>query len=261
MNAYAELVCASNFSFLRGASHPEELVAEAKSLGLAALAVADRNTLAGVVRAHKEGKARGFKTIVSTRLVLQNGVEIACLPTDRDAYGRLCQLLTTGNIRAPKAACYLWLDDVLRFGEGQIFIVLPPRAALQTVTQSPAPSPCRGGDFSPPAEAPPPCGEGLGLEDVLNQEDFVETTASLARHFPRHVYLGAPLAFDGQDARRLARLAGAGGRNGRADGRRRRLPLSHARAQTLAGCAHLHPREMHHPGGWLPPRSATPNGI
>jgi error-prone DNA polymerase len=169
MSSYAELVAASNFSFLRGASHPEELVASAQALDLAALALTDRNSLAGVVRAHQVAKANDVKFIVGTRLVLQNGVEIACLPRDRAAYGRLCQLLTTGNLRAPKAECHLWLDDVVRYGEDQIFIALPP------------------------AEEP--------------EREFVDNLTTLARQFPRHVYLGAALRFDGEDVRRLARLA------------------------------------------------------
>src|SRR5258708_4293447 len=121
MSAYAELVAASNFSFLRGASRPEQLVTAAQALHLAALAVTDRNSLAGVVRAHQVAKADQVRFIAGARLVLQNGIEIACLPTDREAYGRLCQLLTTGNLRGAKAECHLWLGDVLKFGEGQIF--------------------------------------------------------------------------------------------------------------------------------------------
>ena len=211
MSAYVELAAASNFSFLRGASHPEELIEAAQTLGLAGLALTDRNSLAGVVRAHQVAKANGVRFIAGARLVLQTGVEAVCLPTDRAAYGRLCQLLTTGNLRAPKGECHLWLEDVLRYGEGQIFIVLPG-----TETPSPpAPLPRRGeGSLAVPAERASPsplAGEGTGVRGVFqNQSAGGGITASLetlARRFPRSVYLGASLLFDGGDARRLARLA------------------------------------------------------
>src|SRR5262249_52348163 len=112
MSGYAELVSASNFSFLRGASHPEELIAAAQAQGLAAIALTDRNSLAGVVRAHITAKANDVHFITGARLVLQNGVQIACLPTNRAAYGRLCQMLTVGNLRGAKAECHLGLNDV-----------------------------------------------------------------------------------------------------------------------------------------------------
>ncbi|MCK9910834.1 PHP domain-containing protein, partial [Microbacteriaceae bacterium K1510] len=84
---YAELQVTTNFSFLRGASHGDELVAQAHALGLAALAVTDRNTLAGVVRAHIEAKRLGVKLIIGARLDLQDGPSLLCLPRDRQAYG------------------------------------------------------------------------------------------------------------------------------------------------------------------------------
>ena len=95
--AYAELDALSNFSFLEGASHPAELVAEAERLGLAALGLADRNTLAGVVRAHAEAKTRGFRFLVGCRLVFTDGAELIVYPRDRAAYGRLCRLLSLGK--------------------------------------------------------------------------------------------------------------------------------------------------------------------
>ncbi len=123
---YAELQVTTNFSFLRGASHGEELVAQAKALGIAALAVTDRNSLAGVVRAHVEAKALGFKMIVGARLDLQDAPAIICLPRDRAAYGRLSRLISEGQMRARKGECTLYLEDVARYAEGQILIVLPP---------------------------------------------------------------------------------------------------------------------------------------
>ena len=111
---YAELQVTTNFSFLRGASHGEELVAQAHALGLEALAVTDRNTLAGVVRAHLAAKELGLKLIVGARLDLQDAPSLLCLPRDRQAYGRLSRLLSLGQMRAKKGACTLYLDDVAR---------------------------------------------------------------------------------------------------------------------------------------------------
>ena len=124
--AYAELQVTTNFSFLRGASHGEELVAQAKALGLAALAVTDRNTLAGVVRAHTAAKEVGLKLIVGARLDLEDAPSLLCLPRDRKAYGRLSRLLSVGQRRAQKGKCTLFLDDVAQHAEGQIFIALAP---------------------------------------------------------------------------------------------------------------------------------------
>ena len=124
--AYAELHAISNFSFLEGASHPEELVAQAKALGLSALAITDRNTLAGVVRAHVAAKEAGLRLIIGVRLDLEDAPSLVCLPSDRKAYGRLCRLLSLGQGRAIKGQCSLTLADVSNHAEGQNFIVLPP---------------------------------------------------------------------------------------------------------------------------------------
>jgi error-prone DNA polymerase len=124
--AYAELDVTTNFSFLRGGSHPEELVATAKELGLAAIAVTDRNTLAGVVRAHLAARELGgIKFIVGARLDLEDAPSLLAYPTDRAAYGRLCRLLTLGQRRAEKGKCTLFLEDVSAHAEGLIFIVVP----------------------------------------------------------------------------------------------------------------------------------------
>ncbi|MGO9674927.1 MAG: error-prone DNA polymerase [Methylocella sp.] len=126
---YAELAATTNFSFLRGASHPEELVAAAMALGLAGLGVADRNSLAGVVRAHSFAKANGtaaFRLAIGARLVFCDGApDILSFPRDRAAYGRLTRLLTRGNARAQKGACLLRIDDLLEAAEGQQLIVMP----------------------------------------------------------------------------------------------------------------------------------------
>jgi len=121
---YAELQATTNYSFLRGGSHPHELVAEAKLQGLAALAVTDRNTLAGVVRAHTAAKRVGLRLIVGTRLDLTDAPSLLCLPTDRAAYGRLCRLLSLGQGRADKGQCTLALEDVAAAADGQILIAL-----------------------------------------------------------------------------------------------------------------------------------------
>ena len=127
MAAYAELQVTTNFSFLHGGSHAEELVAQARHLGLSALAVTDRNTLAGVVRAHLAGKDMGLKIIVGCRLDLQDGTSLLCYPKDRSAYGRLCSLLTLGQLRAEKGKCSLALEDVIQHRQDMIFILLPPQ--------------------------------------------------------------------------------------------------------------------------------------
>jgi error-prone DNA polymerase len=124
---YAELDITTNFSFLRGGSHPEELVATAKLLGLDAIAVTDRNTLAGVVRAHLAAKeVGGIKFVVGVHLDLKDAPSLLAYPTNRSAYGRLCRLLTLGQRRAEKGECILYLDDVAAHAEGLIFIILPP---------------------------------------------------------------------------------------------------------------------------------------
>jgi len=121
---YAELDVTTNFTFLTGGSHPEELVATAKALELAAIAVTDRNTLAGVVRAHLAAKEVGIKFVVGARLDLQDAPSLLVYPTDRAAYGRLSRLLTLGMRRAEKGACTLYLDDVATHAEGLIFIAI-----------------------------------------------------------------------------------------------------------------------------------------
>ncbi|MGH6797643.1 MAG: PHP domain-containing protein, partial [Roseiarcus sp.] len=127
---YAELAATTNFSFLRGASHPEELVATAMALGLAGVGIADRNSLAGVVRAHSFAKtnqiAADFRLAIGARLVFCDGTpDILSFPRDRAAYGRLTRLLTRGNARAQKGACLLRLGDLLEFAQGPQLIVMP----------------------------------------------------------------------------------------------------------------------------------------
>ncbi|HUZ33641.1 MAG TPA: error-prone DNA polymerase [Xanthobacteraceae bacterium] len=126
MSAYAELAVTTNFSFLRGASHPHEMVAAADELGCFAIGIADRNSFAGVVRAYDEAKNRKIKLIVGVRLVTADGFEVLAYPTDRAAYGRLCKLLTIGNRKAKKGECHLTFEEIVAASEGQMFIALPP---------------------------------------------------------------------------------------------------------------------------------------
>ena len=152
MTAYAELQASSNFSFLRGASHPDKLVARAAELGRGAIAIADRNTLAGVVRAHVAAKAAGIKLVIGSRLDFADGTpSLLLFPTDRAAYGRLSRLLTLGKGRAAKGACALTLDDILEGevfarGAGQMAITVPPRVPTP-------PLPRRSSDCVTPSDA------------------------------------------------------------------------------------------------------------
>ncbi|MEL6374419.1 MAG: error-prone DNA polymerase [Pseudomonadota bacterium] len=123
---YADLMVTTNFSFLRGASHAEELVAQAAMLGHRAIAVCDHNTLAGVVRAHTAAKQAGLAFIVGARLVLRDAPDLLCFPSDRASYARLSRLLSLGQGRAEKGACHLWLDDVIAELAGQVIVVVPP---------------------------------------------------------------------------------------------------------------------------------------
>ena len=123
---YAELQVTSNFSFLRGASHPDELVMTAAALGHQAIAITDRNSVAGLVRAHHAAKTVGIRLVVGVRLDLGDGTSLLAYPEDRAAYGRLTRLLTLGKRRAPKGECHLDYADVVAHGEGQVVVVLPP---------------------------------------------------------------------------------------------------------------------------------------
>ncbi|MET3901136.1 error-prone DNA polymerase [Devosia sp. UYZn731] len=171
--AYAELVCATNFTFLHGASHPFELVETAAALGLVGLGICDRNSFAGVVRAHvaaRDLKDRypEFRLVVGTRLAFDDGTpDIVAYPTDRDAYGRLSALLTRGNRRAPKGQCFLQLGDLLEFAAGQLLIILPNERDLQ-----------RARDIA----------------------------ITLNRVAPGRVWVGATVRFEGKDRARLNRL-------------------------------------------------------
>ena len=124
---YAELAAATAFSFLRGASRAEEMVGQAAALGLAALGVADRNTVAGVVRAHEAAKEAGLRLLAGSRLAFRDATpDLIAYPRDRAAWGRLATLLTIGKRRAKKGECHLDRADLLAEAEGLVLLALPP---------------------------------------------------------------------------------------------------------------------------------------
>ena len=125
---YAELQVTSHFSFLRGASSCEELFAQAAHLGIEALAITDRNSLAGIIRAYEAAKTTGIRLIVGCRLDLTEGISLLVYPTDRPAYARLCRLLSLGKKRGGKAQCHLGWSDVVAYGEGLLVVFLPDEA-------------------------------------------------------------------------------------------------------------------------------------
>jgi error-prone DNA polymerase len=174
---YAELQVTSNFSFLRGGSHPHELVEQAAALSYSAIALTDRNTLAGVVRAHMAAKAAGIHFIPACRLDLVDGTSLLAYPTDRDAYGRLSALLTRGNLRTEKGKCELYKADVFEHSQGLLFIIIPP----------------------------PQLNEKFEFDADFNL-DLKEYRQKLGSS----LYLAASFNYQGQDAKRLFRLAQTG---------------------------------------------------
>nr|WP_314088668.1 error-prone DNA polymerase [uncultured Shinella sp.] len=125
---YAELQVTSHFSFLRGASSCAELFAQASALGIEAMAVVDRNSLAGVVQAYRAAKENGIRLVVGCRLDLVDGMSLIVYPTDREAYGRLCRMLTIGKKKAGKGKCHLDWQDVIEWNEGLLAVLVPDEA-------------------------------------------------------------------------------------------------------------------------------------
>jgi error-prone DNA polymerase len=174
---YAEIGITTNFSFLRGGSHPQDYVHQASELGLPVIGIADHNTLAGVVRAYIElGNPKVVykpKLLIGSRLVFMDSTpDILVYPRDRAAYGRLCQLLTHGKRGedTAKGECHLKLDDLLAFAEGQLLILTLPHRFETAKTLK-----------------------------ILDQ---------LRRSGADGVWLAASLLYRGDDKRRLARLYG-----------------------------------------------------
>ncbi|MBV9116103.1 MAG: error-prone DNA polymerase, partial [Acetobacteraceae bacterium] len=132
---YAELHVTSNYSFLRGASHVEELLLQAKALSLPALGLTDRNTLAGVARAHQRAAEVGVRLVVGCRLDLAEGISVLVYPIDRPAYARLCRLLTLGKARAGKGGCDLAWDDLAPNTEGLIGVLCEGKVDAHTLSR------------------------------------------------------------------------------------------------------------------------------
>jgi len=123
---YTELQVTTNFSFLRGASHPEEFVEQAVALGYKEIAITDRNSFAGIVRAYAAAKKNGIRIIVGCRLDLLDGLSLLAYPANREAYSQLSNLLTLGNRRAEKGECHLYKQDVYQYAKDVKLIVIPP---------------------------------------------------------------------------------------------------------------------------------------
>ncbi|MBB5686791.1 error-prone DNA polymerase [Sphingobium boeckii] len=234
--AFAELVAATNYSFLRGASTPQEMVLHANHLGMAAIGIADRNTVAGVVRAwvaHRDGedilrqmrleekKELGQKEqltateaalckinvrlVVGARLVFADGTpDIIAYPATRCGWGRLTRLLSLGNLRSEKGGCILRFDDLLGYLEDLLLIVMPYASPIEIVPRKKMVEYDYGEETLPKLSlVMPPLPERLAV--ILER---------LARRMPGRVWLGASMGRRGDDARQLARLkrmAGAAG--------------------------------------------------
>ncbi len=218
MRAYAEIAVTTNYSFLRGASHPWEFAGIAAKLRLAAIGIADRNTLAGIVRAYaavqviEENKP---KLLVGTRLVFVDGTpDILAYPMDRAAYGRLCRLLSAGKLRAPKGGCHLALHDLLKWQEGLLLVVMAPRPDQKgEVDESPkkfwnknlAHEDEEVGELPDEIYAKSPQTSSGEIQSLLE---------NLLRAAPQRVWLGVSMPHKGDDRRRLRkwqRVAGAAG--------------------------------------------------
>ena len=198
--AYVELVATSNFSFLRGGSHPEELVVGAAVAGLGGLGLCDRNSFAGVVRAYvalrdMERRPEGFRYLVGTRLCFADGTpDIVAYPTDRAAYGRLCKLLSVGNARGEKGSAKLGFADLLD-AEPPV----APRLAgtderVAGTAEGPAIPYCEGQLF-------------IVMADEAAWEKSEEVLRALAARAPGRVWLAGYCSYRGSDRARLNRLA------------------------------------------------------
>ncbi len=219
MADYAELQVTSNFSFLRGGAHPEELVETAAALGHRAIAITDINTLAGVVRAHTAAKAAGIRVIIGARLDLEDGASLLCLPCDRAAYGRLTRLLTLGKRRASKAECRLTRADVLTHAEGQILIVLPPDEVGEWGGETGEHLPARPFEtaqgrllrVSGPSKGTHP---EEAAKPASRRALFADDLTDWAARLPGSVYLAASVHYRGGDKARLKHLAALAERAG-----------------------------------------------
>ena len=194
----------TNFSFLRGASHPEEFVEHAYKLGLKGLGIADRNSLAGVVRAHLFARENNIppetlRIAIGCRLVFCDGTpDILAYPQDRAAYARLTRLITRGNLKGQKGLCRLEATDLLDAGEGLQFAVLP------TSTWEP------DDDFAKPgkiyADFADNAADGLPIQSKSPEtiERCGHIPAAAPRHCPGRVWLAASMIYGPQMRQALA---------------------------------------------------------
>ena len=136
---YVELHCKSNFSFLTGASHPDELVERASELGYRGLALTDESSVAGVVRGYAAAKDLEMQYIVGTEVHLTDAPSMVLWPTDRAAYGQMCRLISRGRMRTEKGACQLAWQDVVEFSSGMIAGLIPPEKTNQLEPNTPKP--------------------------------------------------------------------------------------------------------------------------
>src|SRR6187551_685903 len=171
---YTELQVTTNFSFLRGASHPEELIEQAAFYGYTAIAITDRNTFAGIVRGHVVAKKMGMRIIPACRLDLLDGPSLLVYPTDINAYSQISNLLTTGNLRAEKGDCHLYKEDVYNHAKGSKFVVVPPAS----------------------------------LNEVFEFDDsFKKALREYRDAFGEHLYIAASRSYGGNDAKELYRIS------------------------------------------------------
>jgi error-prone DNA polymerase len=204
MPRYLEFAVASNFSFLRGASHAEELMLQAAHIGLDGIGLCDRNSVAGVVRAHliKREQKLALKYHPGARLVFADGTpDILAYPCDRAAWGRLCRLLTRGNLRAEKGECILYLDDLLEFADGLELIVME-RSTWELASLPFLRKPQTSKEQSPAPRLPPK------LQLVANRDkasDAQTLLARLCKAAPGRVRLAATMLYRGNDRMRLLR--------------------------------------------------------
>jgi len=122
-----EPITATNFSFLRGASHPHEIVTQAKMLGLKGVGIADKNTLSGVVRAHVKAKELGIKILIGARLVDKEQHETIIYPKNRQSYAALSKIISDGNRRTKKGECDLEKSDIIEAMNDASIIFMPDR--------------------------------------------------------------------------------------------------------------------------------------
>jgi error-prone DNA polymerase len=192
VHSYAELAAATSFSFLRGASQPAEMVETAIALGHHGLGIADRNSVAGVVRAwrhlrnlREEGIGAAFKLITGARLVFADDTpEMIVYPNTRRGWGRLMRLLTLGNLRAEKGSCILHFEDLIEWAEEWAVILLPSLGA-----------------FSPWREA-----ECFARAKTQRRQEELHSPLTLLRNRIPLLWLGASMTRAGRDKRRLAEL-------------------------------------------------------